>query len=212
MRGIGCFVVLVIGFVAGWLLRDVIPWGRVGLPHATHSESVWQPITSSGAARTKAALDRLGQPRGPLFENLRAGDVASYVFSQLARQLPPSIDSVEAAAIGTRLYVRGIVRPTELGVTSALGPLAGILGERERAQFGGQFRILRPGLAEFRVEEIKVHEFALPTPLIPRVLQRSERGSRPQGLDEDALPLLVPPFIGDVRVSGNRVTLYKANP
>ncbi|GAC1516415.1 MAG: hypothetical protein NVS1B4_11240 [Gemmatimonadaceae bacterium] len=212
MRGIGCFVVLIVGFAAGWLLRDVIPWGHVNVGHVARAESVWQPITAAGAARTKAALDRLAQPRGPVFENLRAGDIASYVFTQLVRQLPPSIDSVEAAAIGSRLYVRGLVTPAELGVSAALGPLAGILAERERAQFGGEFRILRPGLAEFKVEEIKVHEFAVPTPLIPRVLQQSERGSRPQGLDADALPLVVPWFIGDVRVSAGRVTLYKTTP
>ncbi|GAC1651041.1 MAG: hypothetical protein NVS4B3_10840 [Gemmatimonadaceae bacterium] len=212
MRTIGCLVVLFIGLALGWLLRDVIPSaGRHGRSGA-RSESVWQPISAAGAARTKAALERMAQPQGSAFETLRAADVASYVFTQLAKQLPPSIDSVEAAAIADRLFVRGVLKPAELGVASALGPLAAMLGEREHAQFGGDFHILRPGLAEFRVREVRVHDFAIPDPLIPRVLRQSERGSRPTGVDENALPLLVPTFLGDVRVTANRVTLYKRAP
>ena len=48
--------------------------------------------------------------------------------------------------------------------------------------------------------------------MIPRVLRQTERGSRPDGLSEDGLPIVVPRYLGDVRIANGRVTLYKTAP
>jgi hypothetical protein len=157
-------------------------------------------------------LARLSQPTGPVFGNLSAGDVASYVYQALSKQLPPSADSIEAAVIGDRLYIRASVRLQDLGGTSTLGPLSGMLGERERMQFGGTFHVIRPQLAEYEVKDIKIRDLSLPQAMIPRVLSQSERGSRPEGLSPDGLPLVVPKYLGDVRIANGRVTLYKTLP
>ena len=36
------------------------------------------------------------------------------------------------------------------------------------------------------------------------------RGARPEGVTDDALPLVVPSYIGDVRIGQGKVTLYKS--
>jgi hypothetical protein len=159
-----------------------------------------------------AALATLQKSRGPVFVAVRPGDLASYVLQQLVKQLPPSADSIEAAAFGDRLYVRASVKPTDFGGSDVLGSLSGFLSDRERMQFGGSFHIIRAGLAEFRVQEIRLHDFPMPPRAIPRLLQRIERGARPPGLSPDGLPLVVPNYISDVRVEPGKITLFKGNP
>jgi hypothetical protein len=212
MRKIGCLVILALGVAAGWLLRDRIFGSARPAAERSAPTAQWERLTPEGAARMRTALRRLQDPRGPVFVTVSAGDLASYVLEQLRRQLPPSADSVEAGAFGDRLYVRAVVKPTDFGGTDALGPLAGFLGAREPMQFGGGFEILRPGLAQFRVQEIRLRDFPIPPRAIPRLLRSVGRGSRPEGLADDGLPLLVPQYIGDVRVEPGKVTLYKSAP
>jgi len=173
---------------------------------------VWEPLTPQGAERTRQLLTRLSRPTGPVFGNLSGGEVASYVYQSLAKQLPPSADSIEAAVIGDRLYIRASVLLKDLGGSASLGPLAGVLGDRERMEFGGTFHVIRPELAEFQVKDIKIRDLSLPSAMIPRVLRQTERGSRPQGLSPDGLPIVIPPYLGDVRIGSGKVTLYKTTP
>ena len=209
MRKIGCFVVLLLGLCAGWLLRD--RFFRATHTGATFAAATdWERLSPDGAARMRTALAELQKPRGPVFVSVRPADLASYVYEQLAKQLPPSADSVEAGAFGDRLSIRASVKPSDFGGGDVLGPLASFLSDRERMQFGGSFRQIRPGLAEFRVQEVRLHYHPLPTAAIPRLIRRIEKGARPAGVSEDGLPLLVPSFIGDVRVQPGKVTLYRA--
>jgi hypothetical protein len=208
MRKIGCLVVLLIGAFAGWMLHE-----RLGSPKAAAVKAdTWERLTPEGAARMRTALATLQKPSGPVFVTVRPADLASYVFEQLSKQLPPSADSVEAGAFGDRLFIRASVKPSDFGGGDVLGPLAGFLAERERMQFGGAFHIVRPGLAEFRVQEIRFRELTLPSGAIPRLLKRIEHGARPAGLSVDGLPLVIPSYIGDVRTEPGRVTIYKSTP
>ena len=210
---IGCLLLIAVIAVIAWLTSDRW-WPRLTGHQTTNAATgpVWEPLTPQGAERTRQLLTRLSQPSGPVFGNLSGGDVASYVYQSLAKQLPPSADSIQAAVIGDRLYIRASVKLQDLGGTSSLGPLAGMLGEREQMQFGGTFHIVRPQLAEFQVKDVKVRDLSLPQAMIPRVLRQTERGSRPEGLSEDGLPIVVPKYLGDVRIANGRVTLYKTVP
>ena len=207
---LGCLVLIVVIAIIAWLTSDRwLPRVTGHSPVSAAVGPVWEPITPQGAERTRQMLLRLSQPAGPVFGNLSGADVASYVYQALAKQLPPSADSIEAAVIGDRLYIRASVRLQDLGGTSVLGPLAGMLGERERMEFGGTFHVIRPQLAEYEVKDIKIRDLSLPQAMIPRVLGQTERGSRPEGLSPDGLPLVVPRYLGDVRIASGRVTLYK---
>lgn len=209
---IGCAAVVVLIAVAAWLTRD--RWLEIlhVSPAPPPSGPQWEGLTAAGAERTRQALLRLNEPSGPVFTNLSGADVASYVFRALAKQLPPSADSVEATVIGDRLAIRASVKLSDLGGPGALGPLAGFLGNRERMQFSGTFSVLQPGLGEYEVKEIRLHDIAVPTTAIPRVLRQIERGPRPNGLSADGLPLVLPRSLGDIRIARGRVTLYKTMP
>jgi hypothetical protein len=211
LRNLGCLALVVLVAAALWFTRarwmPLVAGDRAA--DVTTSEGVWEPVSQAGAERARKAIGGLASREGPVFANLRPGDVASYVFLALARELPPSAQNVAATTIGDRLYVRADISLRDVGGAEVLGPLAGFLGERETIVFGGTFEVVRPGLAQYHVRELRLKELAVPSKMIPRLLQRIARGARPPGIAADALPLVVPEQIGDVRVARGRVTLYK---
>jgi hypothetical protein len=143
-----------------------------------------------------------------VYVTVAPGDLAAYIFQEMTRFFPGNADSIEAAAIGDRLYVRAIVATKDLSRSGALGPLSALLGERERVQLGGTLHIIRPGFAELQVKEAKIGNVSLPQALIPRLIRQISPPPLP-GLSPDGLPLRTPEYIGDVRVSNGKITLYK---
>ena len=209
MRAFGCLVLVTLAVAAGWFLRDRFDFGDRDAPVAGDTAIVWEPITTEGAARARTAIEGLGGRAAPAFVSVRPGDVSSYIFVALSRQLPPSAERIESAVIGDRLHVRASVRLTDFGGAGALGPLAGFLGEREQMQLGGHFRVIRPGLAEFRVTDLRIGSFSAPPNLIPRLIRGFSKGARPEGVSDDGLPLVVPDYLADVRIANGRVILYR---
>ena len=204
-------VFLVLVFLAG---GAVFLWLYLERPrHAAESTSaapVWEPLTPEGADRARTSVQLLSRPSGPVFTNIGGADLAAYIFDELSKQLPPSSQELEAAVIDDRLHVRALVKISDFGGSGSLGPLAAMLGDREPVEFGGTLELVRPGLAQYRVKVLRLRELSVPSRMIPRLLQRVARGSRPPGLGEDGLPLEIPAFIADVRIGQGRVTLYKS--
>ena len=212
LRRLGCLLVLLVAAgVAAWYFDVDVPWPRRESGTATAArDSVWEPVTDDGAARARQAVESLGRRGGPAYATVRPGDLASYFFIALSRQLPPSADSIEAAVIGDRVYVRANVSLREFRSLDGLGGLAGFLGDRERMQLGGRFQVIRPGLAQFLVEDVQLREFSVPRRVIPRLMREVRRGTMPDSVSENGLPFETPPYVADVRAGQGRVTIYKA--
>ena len=87
--------------------------------------------------------------------------------------------------------------------------MAGLLNDRERLQLGGTFHVIRPGLSEFEVREIKLRDFKVPTGAIPRLVRQLSKGDRPEGLSPNGLPVTTPRSLADVRISNGNVTIYR---
>jgi hypothetical protein len=197
--------------VGGWLTRDQWLHKITGGSSAPAVASTpWQPLSPEAGSRGKRKIDDLQNPSGPVFANLSASEVASYVFQTVARTIPASADSAEAAVIGDALFVRAVLPVRDIAGSGVLGPLAGLMNDRERLQLGGSFRVVRPGLSEFEVREIKLRDFNVPRGAIPRLLQQISRGNRPEGIAPNALPVTTPRSLADVRIANGRVTLYRA--
>jgi hypothetical protein len=212
LRRIGCLFVFLIAAVAAYLTRD--RWlPMVGVKPAPRTVEVggpvWEPVSEEAAARARRAIESLGRRNGPVFVNITPGDLASYFYIALSQQLPPSADSIEAAAIANRMYVRAVVALEDFKAVDALGPLAGVVGTRERLQMGGTFAMIRPGLAQFLVEDVRIGQLPIPRGAIPGVLNQIRRGTRPPGLAANGLPFVVPTYLGDARVANDKITLYK---
>jgi len=207
---LGCLFVLACAAVVGWFTRDRWLPERYR-PHAaaTTNAPTWERLSDGGAERTRAALDKLSQPRGPVFQTLSGADVASYVFRALASKLPASADSVRAMVAGDKISMRAVVNLSDLGGSGALGPLAGMLGSREPVQLTGTLRVVKPGTGEFQVQQAKVGAISIPQSMISTLVKRFDRGARPAGTGANALPLPLPAYIGDIRVANGKITLYK---
>jgi hypothetical protein len=210
----GCLVVI-IALVALWYF-----YARVERPAAvtapttgttaTSVSSGWHPLTAADAERGRLAVQSLERQAGPVFANLTPAEAASYIFLVLAKQLPPSAKNAEASITGDRLYVRSEVELKDFGGAKSLGPLAMLLGDRDSVRLGGTINMLRPGVAEFLVQEVKVGKFEVPTALIPRLLTQMKKGKTVEGVSQNGLPMVMPPYISDVRISNGKITLYKS--
>ena len=210
----GCLLIVVLIACAAWLTRaswlNKIPGASPTT--AAAPEKVWQPLDPAAGQRGKRAIEQLSNPRGPVFTNLTAAEVGSYVVQAVGKSFPASADSVEAAVIGDMLVVRAIVPTKEIASSGALGPLAGLLNERERISLGGTLHVIRPGLSEFQIREAKLRDFKVPSGAIPRLVKQIKKGKDVPGVAEDALPVATPKTLGDVRIANGRVTLYRAIP
>jgi hypothetical protein len=214
LRRIGCLVVLCVAAGAAYLMRDRwMPYlprmGSATRSTASAPGPAWEPVSDEAAARARRAIESLGKRTGPVFVNMPPGDLASYFYIALAQQLPPSADSIEAAAVQNRMYVRAVISLDDFKAADALGPLSGFVGRRERLQMGGTFAVVRSGLAQFLVEDVRLGELPIPRPAIPKLLRQIRRGSMPPGVAENGLPFVIPTYLGDARVADGKVTLYK---
>lgn len=206
---LGCLVVFIILAVVAWFTRDRWMPTVTGAPPVVSTAPVWEPITSEAAERGARAVASISSNTGPVFVNLRAGEVASYVYEAVAHAAPTPADSVEAAVIGDALFVRAVVPVKAIAGSGVLGPLGGLLNDRERISLGGTFRVVRPGLSEFEIRELKVRDFKVPAGAIPRLLDQITHGKRAEGTSRDALPVTTPKALADVRIANHQVTLYK---
>ena len=218
IRRLGCLV-LIIALVALWYW-----YARVERPAANTTASTtdavtgassvntgWKPLTTEDARRGRAAVEALAQRSGPVFANLSPAEAASYIFLVVAKQLPPSARNVEASIVGDRLYVRSEVDLKDFGGAGQLGALGMLLGSRDSVLLGGTIHMLKPGLAEFQVQEVKLGKLQVPKSLIPRLIAQMTRGRKKvEGVSETGLPMVMPPYISDVRIANGKITLYKS--
>jgi hypothetical protein len=213
-RRLGCLIIILVILAGVWYWyarlgpRSTTTTTTSG--SATSGSSAWQPLTAADAARGRAAVQSLGTKSGPVFANLTPAEAASYIFTVVAKQLPPSAQNVQAAIIGDRLYVRSDVDLKDFGGSKALGPIGMLLGERDSVRFGGTINMLKPGLGEFLVQEVKLGHLDVPGALIPRLLTQMKRGKQPEGISQNGLPMVMPAYISDVRISNGKITLYKS--
>ena len=112
-------------------------------------------------------------------------------------------------AVNSVLYVRAIVPTKDIARSGVLGPLAGLLNEREKVSLGGSFHVIRPGLSEFQLRDVKLRQFSVPPAAIPRLVHQITKGKKTPGVADSALPVPTPAALADVRIANGRVTLYK---
>jgi hypothetical protein len=208
---LGCLFVLVGVAVAGWFTRDM--WMSRLAARASHAPTAvvatehWEPLSDAAADTTRAALKRLGGPRGQVFETLSPAALASYAYQQVAKRLPTAADSVEAMANGDKLSLRAVVSVSDLG--GAIGDAVGLVHDRERAELTGTLSVSKPGVAVFEVSDARIHGLPIPKGMIVSLIDRIRSGRSQAGVAPNALPLPIPAYIGDIRVANSKVTLYK---
>jgi hypothetical protein len=171
----------------------------------------WVTIGTSDATRGKAAVAKFKSARGPSLLNLDAAEFAGAMLDSVSSQLPTSAQDLKVRVQGNELQLRAYVRLGDLGGSAVLGPLASMVGEREPLTLGG---ILEPtsitGVSQFKLTSVRIGAFAVPSAVIPRLMKALKRDAGTVGVEVSALPVRLPPGVGDVRVNQGKVTLYRA--
>jgi len=110
------------------------------------------------------------------------------------------------------LFVRTRVRLADIGGRESLGAFGRMLGDTEPFLVGGTLSMVRPGLAQYHLREVAVRDLEVPRTLVRTLVERWGPGERPQGLAPDALPVVLPETVVDVRLAPGKVTFYKKAP
>jgi hypothetical protein len=212
---LGCLLVLLVAGALGWFTRDLwVPKLRARFAAAPPPvvEARWEPLTAEGAARARAALERLAEKSGPVYVNVAAGDFAAFLLDSALRGFGAGATGAEARARDDRLSLRAEVSVADLGGPKVLGPLTSVVKGRQALTVRGRLEVLKPGRAQFRVDQIAIGELTLPAAMIPKLTGRIAAKDRDSSVSPDAIPLRVPRTLGDVRVGKGRMTLYKNLP
>ncbi|ODT03462.1 MAG: hypothetical protein ABS52_09675 [Gemmatimonadetes bacterium SCN 70-22] len=209
LRTVGCLTVVAVLVVAGIVTRDRWLPALTGGARAV-STATFDPLTAERRERGRQQLEALGRKSGPVFTNLTAAEASALVLADRAQRLPAFAEKVEAAVVGDRLVLRTTLDPAALKGIDALGPVARMLQSRQRVLLEGTLEVAAPGRALFIVQDVRVNEFAVPSPAIASLVRQLDRGAVAPGDPARAIGFAIPPYVGDVRVGKGRVTLYKA--
>jgi hypothetical protein len=197
---------------AAWHWRDVwMPKARQVISATLPDGAApgWTPITSEGAQRTLTRVQRLSSPTGPAYVNVSAADFSAYVLGSALTHLAETDSTPQALVDDGKLWLRTRIRLEDLGGRESLGPLASVFSDAEPVLIAGRLEAVRPGLAQFRLTDVAVKELKVPPAAVARLVAQWGPLGRPEGVAADALPIELPPYVGDLRLGSGRVTLYK---
>lgn len=210
-------VVLAIFFMvlgaAIWHWRDLwLPRAREVISASLPDEGPagWDRVSLQGAQRSLQRMQLLDSPTGPAYVNIAPADFAAYVLGAALTQLREVDATPDALVDDDKLWLRTRIRLVDLGGRDALGPLASMFEETERLVIAGRLEGVRAGLAQYRLTDVAVRDLRVPQAAVSRLVTRWGPPRRPEGIADDALPIELPPYVADLRLSRGRVTLYKA--
>lgn len=207
LRRLGCLVILLIVAAALWLTRD--RWHDRVFGQRVAPSAEWVAVTPDDSTEAKSAVEALSRRSGPTYRDLSASELGALLMAAAGGRLPQSIEDPEVAIHEDRVLLRAKIKLDDVSGLDELGPLAKLLDREEPFEASGTLGLVRPGLAEYRVESARIAQFDLPRSVIPKLVARLAKGQRPVEVAENGIPFEVPDYIGDVRVARGRVTLYK---
>ena len=204
------FLLLLLGVAAAWWYRAPLTrtverfLGRrpTSLPAVSPDSGIGAP-SPTALASAQGKLAALGRVRGPDSVVLTPNEMASLVGSGIDWSVRRSFDSLRVE-LGEGLLAVHARLDTRLIPSETLGPLRGLLAEREPLRIAGPVAILRPGLARWTVRQLSVRGFPFPPPAV-RSLARQAAGADSSG----AVALRVDSAIADVAIHPARVVLYR---
>lgn len=204
------FLLLLLGVAAAWWYRA--PLGRAvervlgrrptPLPAVSPDSGIGAP-TPAALASAQGKLAALGRARGPDSVVLSPNEMASLVGSGIDWSVRRSFDSLRVE-LGEGVLAVHARLDTRLIPSEALGPLRGLLADREPLRIAGPVAILRPGVARWTVRELSLRGLPFPPPAV-RSLARQAAGADSSG----AVALRVDAAIADVAIHPARVVLYR---
>lgn len=202
---VGCLAVLVVGGAAAWLARDHW-WERVtGRP--ARPEIAWKTAADVREVPDPAAL--FARRNAPAFVSLRAPELAA-LLDHHGDLLLGAVDDVGVAISGDEVRVRARVELSRLPALDALGPAARLLEGRPLVELAGRPRVDSSRAGVIVVTDARVGGIEIPGAARAALLERLQGGS--MGAGPGTIRFSLPAAVGDIRVAGGKVTVYRDRP
>lgn len=189
----------------------------------------WATMADAKISATEA-LASLERPTGPAYVTLGAGDLAGFLADGLKQLLPQSANGAQVAIVDDMVRVRAAIPLRELGSGALPGLLNAILNDRnndrksstsvgsrisdrDTVELAGTLEVIHPGLGQFRVRELRIQSVTVPPRLIAPILGALRKNNlASDSTSSDAVSIVMPKSVADVRISRGHITLYKAVP
>lgn len=201
---VGCLLLLVAAAVLAVMYRrplwDAYRKWRGERPAAAVAYAAPEAV---GGRRAEEALGRLGRAGGPAYVDLSAGEIAALLDRDLVKASHNVFDSVQVALDSNAILVKGVLDLSRLP-RDFLGPFASSFTGHEPVEAGGALLPGAGGSVRWLPERLRIRDFPIPRKGIPALL-RALRVEAGQG----GVTLPGVTGVGDVRVSPERVRLYR---
>jgi hypothetical protein len=181
-------------------------------PSRAFERARWQQVADADSRRAGEQLAELARPGGPGMVTLEPGELVAFLVEPFTAQLPGSARAAQVAVSEGRVYIKADVRLVDLGLDESVSAMLGRMDRRDTIVIGGTFEPLADGRGQLLVDEVIMGEFAVPRPLVPRLAAALRRGTVPADLAPNGFPVSLPAGVGDVRIRGDRITVYRAAP
>ncbi|MDH3496394.1 MAG: hypothetical protein OER21_06505 [Gemmatimonadota bacterium] len=204
---IGCLTVVAVGAVVGYQYRA--PLGRqvtrfLGrMPGITADTARAIGVPGPAALRSARAKEaRLARADGPGSVVLTAEEMAAVIVDGLAPAVRLALDSLRVELTRDRFALLAAVRTDGLG-RELLGPLSGVVAEREPLRMAGPAAVATDGIVAWRPDEVAIRAFPFPASLVSRMVDRLTGGT------DGVIPIRVPTTVGEIRIAAEGVTFYR---
>ncbi|MCU0617041.1 MAG: hypothetical protein MUD17_08175 [Gemmatimonadaceae bacterium] len=181
-------------------------------PSRAYTRARWQTVDSADSRRAAEQLAELARPGGPGMVTLQPGELVAFLIEPFAAQLPASARAAQVAVSEGRVYVKADVKLVDLGLDESIGAMIGSLDRRDTIVIGGVFEPITAGRGQFLVDEVVMGEFSVPSVLAPKLAAAIRRGTVPADVAPNGFPVALPSGVGDVRIRGDQVTVFRAAP
>lgn len=222
---VGCVTVLVVGAAgAWWLYGGSMPSSIPGLSRITDKASAtastgkqpvaWATLSSvNPGPNGRDIVAQLDRPTGPAYVTLGSAELASLIASGLSGALPSSARDAQVAVDDDLVRVRAVVPLSALGGGAVAALIGGAVSDRDTVELAGSLEMVRAGVAQFRVRELRVRSIEVPPRLIgPLMRTLRSRTVAADSISENGVAVPLPKSIADIRVARGKVTLYKTAP
>jgi hypothetical protein len=207
LAGIGCLTLLAGAAIVAYQYRAQL----TGAVHSVIGDRAAPPADAAGdpgrpseaalrsARRKEAALAR---PGGPKSVTVSAAEMAALVEAGLDPVARAALDSLRVTLAPGRFTLEASVRTDRIG-RDALGPLAGVLDEREPLRMSGPATVAEPGRVAWRPDSLTVRAFPFPRSLVPRMVNAVTGGR------DGVVPIVVPATVRAVEIRGDGVIFHR---
>ncbi len=205
---VGWGTLVVAALVLGWFARDDIAGfvSRIAGDDEAPVEAA-APAAASLARGAEEKIIALGQGRSEEI-TLDAEELNDWIEGGLAGYFPDYISGISAAIEEERLVLTGDVALKEVPGIERLGPVAALLGDTANVTVRGRLDGLELGRGVFYVDDVRVGVLPLPEAARNELLAQMKGGAT-DDLPANAVVFLLPDFVADVGVRGERVFLRR---